>query len=145
MELEEKIKKLLIKEWLNKEDVSFLDEAVSRIEKRHDGVLGRLMVNHGKVLDKYELFNSIGKMIKLLTSLKEEGYESISEEWSGYEDNYFVADKYELETDEEYASRVYSSIWKEIDCIKAEIEEKERKKKEIKRLESEIRNLKKGL
>ena len=40
MELEENIKKLLIKEWLNKEDVSFLDEAVSRIEKRHDGVLG---------------------------------------------------------------------------------------------------------
>lgn len=145
MELEENIKKLLIKEWINKEDVHFLDEAVSRIEKRHDGVLGRLMVNHGKVLDRNELFTSINKMIKLLTSLKEEGYESISEEWSGYEDNYFVADKYELETDKEYASRVYSSIWKEIDCIKAEIEEKERKKKEIKRLESEIRNLKKGL
>lgn len=145
MELEENIKKLLIKEWFNKEDVRFLDDAVSRIEKRNDGVLGRLMVNHGKVLDRNELFTSINKMIKLLTSLKEEGYESISEEWSGYEDNYFVADKYELETDKEYASRVYSSIWKEIDCIKAEIEEKERKKKEIKRLESEIRNLKKGL
>lgn len=145
MELEENIKKLLIKEWFDKEDVRFLDDAVSRIEKRHDGVLSRLMVNHGKVLNRYELFTSINKMIKLLTSLKEKGYESISEEWSGYETNYFVADKHELETDEEYASRVYGVINREIDCIKDEAEEKENKLKEIHRLESEIHKLKKGL
>ena len=145
MELEENIKKLLIKEWFDKEDVHFLDESVSRIEKRHDGVLGRLMVNHGKVLDKDKLFNSIGKMIKLLTSLKEEGYETISEMWSGYETNYFVADKRELETDEEYASRIYGVINREIGCIKDEAEEKEKKLKEIRRLESEILKLKKGL
>ena len=145
MELEENIKKLLIKEWFDKEDVRFLDDAVSRIEKRHDGVLGRLMVNHGKVLDTDKLFNSIGKMIKFLTSLKEEGYESISEEWSGYESNYFIANKHELETDEEYASRVYGVINREINCIKDEAEEKEKKLKEIERLESEIRKLKQGL
>ena len=84
-------------------------------------------------------------MIKLLTSLKEEGYESISEEWYDYENNYFVADKHELETDEEYASRVYGIINSEITCIKDEAEEKEKKLKEIERLESEIRKLKKEL
>lgn len=143
--LEEKIKNLLIKEWLSKEDAPFLDEAISRVEKRRDGDLSKHTVNHYKWLDKRELFTSIDEMIKLLASLKKEGYESISEGWSGYEDNYFVADKYELETDREYASRVFSVVSVEIDSIKDELEEKDRKKKEIKRLEDEIRKLKKGM
>ena len=144
-ELEEKIKKLIIRDWIAEDDVCFFDEAVMRIKKHNDYVLERLMVNHSKYISKDDLFTSIGKMIKLLTSLKKDGYESISEEWSGYEDNYFVADKYEYETDDEYASRLSQIINNEIDLIKDEQDEREKKLLEIKMLETKLNSLKKNI
>ena len=136
------IKSLIIREWIADDEVLYVDEAIARIENRDANALKRIEVKHSKELDRYVLFNSIDNMIKLLQSLKAEGYTSVSQEWSGYEGNYFIADKYEMETDDEAAGRLCVSIYNEIMEIQREKELIENKKKRIKELESELKRLK---
>lgn len=140
--MENCIKSLIIREWIADDEVLYVDEAIARIEKRDANALKRIEVNHSKELDRDVLFNSIDNMIKLLQSLKAEGYTSVSQEWSGYEDNYFIADKYEMETDDEAARRLCMIINDEIMEIQREEELLEKKKKRIKELEAELKKLK---
>lgn len=140
--MENCIKSLIIREWIADDEVLYVDEAIARIEKRDVNALKRIEVNHSKELDRDVLFNSIDNMIKLLQSLKAEGYTSVSQEWSGYEDNYFIADKYEMETDDEAARRLCMIINDEIMEIQREEELIEKKKKRIKELEAELKKLK---
>lgn len=140
--MENCIKSLIIREWIADDEVLYVDEAIARIEKRDANALKRIEVNHSKELDRDVLFNSIDNMIKLLQSLKAEGYTSVSQEWSGYEDNYFIADKYEMETDDEAARRLCMIINDEIMEIQREEELIEKKKKRIKELEAELKKLK---
>lgn len=140
--MENCIKSLIIREWIADDEVLYVDEAIARIEKRDANALKRIEVNHSKELDNDVLFNSIDNMIKLLQSLKAEGYTSVSQEWSGYEDNYFIADKYEMETDDEAAQRMCMIINDEIMEIQHEEELIENKKKRIKELEAELKKLK---
>jgi uncharacterized protein (DUF2225 family) len=70
------------------------------------------------------------------------GYTSISQRWSGYEDNYFEADQFGQETDDEYISRLYDIIIEEIYALKEEEEEARKDQEEIKKLEARIRQLK---
>lgn len=140
--MENCVKSLIIREWIADDEVLYVDEAIARIEKRDANALKRIEVNHSKELDRDVLFNSIDNMIKLLQSLKAEGYTSVSQEWSGYEDNYFIADKYEMETDDEAARRLCMIINDEIMEIQREEELIEKKKKRIKELEAELKKLK---
>ena len=140
--MENCIKNIIIKEWIADDEIKYVDEAIARIEKRDANALKRIKANHSKELDRDVLFNSIDNMIKLLQSLKAEGYTSVSQEWSGYEDNYFIADKYEMETDDEAARRLCIIINDEIMEIQREEELIENKNKRIKELEDELKKLK---
>lgn len=139
--IEEKIKNRLINEWLSEDEKRYLDEAIERCEKDNPGILSRQITNHKKSLDKKILFGPLDEMIKFLVSLKAEGYVSVSEEWSGYETNYFVANKYEDETNEEYLSRVWDIIQEELISIKDKIEEEENIRKEIAELKARLLRL----
>lgn len=96
-------------------------------------------------LDRECLFGDIDMIQKNLKKLKNEGYSEIKEFWSGYESNYFVAIKYERETDDEY----YERLQKEINPYMRAIEDNKRqivnKKKKIAELEKEIQKLKKEI
>lgn len=140
--MENCIKNIIIKEWIADDEIKYVDEAIARIEKRDANALKRIEANHSKELSKNILFDSIDNMIKLLQSLKAEGYTSVSQEWSGYEDNYFIADKYEMETNDEAAQRLCMIINDEIMEIQREEELIENKKKRIKELEDELKKLK---
>lgn len=140
--MENCIKNIIIKEWIADDEIKYVDEAIARIEKRDANTLKRIKVNHSKELSKNILFDSIDNMIKLLQSLKAEGYTSVSQEWSGYEDNYFIADKYEMETNDEAAQRLCMIINDEIMEIQREEELLEKKKERIKELEAELKKLK---
>lgn len=100
---------------------------------------------HERELDKELLFGDIDMIQKNLKGLKNEGYSEIKEFWSGYESNYFVAIKYERETDGEY----YGRLQKEINPYLREIENNrhqiKKKKKRIEELEKEIQKLKKEI
>ena len=120
MKIEENIKKL-IEGRLEADEVAFLDEAIKRLEKRDGYILKRHITNHPKLLERHLFFGTINKMIKQLTSLQKEGYESVSQE-SGYS-NHFFANKKQLETDEEYVDRLTTYITKEIWAIEDESEE----------------------
>lgn len=81
---------------------------------------------HEITISKNELFGDIDKMICYLKQLKENGFDAIEEEWSGYEDNYFVALKHhDIETDEEY----YKRLAKEVDYIILNIKKKKKEEK----------------
>ena len=127
--MEDRIK-ILLRERFNKDNEKYLDKAISLINANSE--LERKITNHYLDIEEEELFSeNIEKSIKLLTELKEKGYTSISQHWNSYDANYFLADKYELETDDEYVDRLYHIINKEINRL-IEIE-KEEDKKEIER------------
>ena len=97
---------------------------------------------HEITIDKDDLFGDIDKMICYLKQLKENGFDTIEEEWSGYEDNYFVALKHnDIETDEEY----YKRLAKEVDYIifkeQEEARRREKKLNEITCLKEKIKQL----
>lgn len=96
-------------------------------------------------LDKEWLFGDIDKMQRNLKRLKDEGFSEIEEKWCGYEDNYFVAVRYECEEDDEY----YIRLQNELNPYLREIEDKKcqivNKKKRIEELEKEIQKLKKEI
>lgn len=93
-------------------------------------------------LDKDWLLGDIDKIQRNLKRLKDEGYSEIKELWRRYEENYFVAVKYEREEDDEY----YRRLQKEINPYLRTIEDNKlqivNKKKRIEELEKEIEKLK---
>ena len=140
--MEDNIKKIVIREWIWDDEVRFVDQAISRLEERKI-FLGRVEVNHSKRLEESALFGRpIKDVVDLLQSLKKDGYVSISQEWNSYESNYFIVNKYELETDKEAAYRISKIIKEEIKGIKEEEKIVQEKKRRIKELEAEIRKLK---
>ena len=119
----------------------YLDKAIEEINDK--SLLEREIVNHPLEIEEEKMFEvDIDESIKYLTTLKEMGYTSISQRWSGYESNYFEANQFGQETDDEYISRLYEIITKEIDGLKEEEEKARKDQKEIKRLEKRIRELK---
>lgn len=138
--MEDRIK-IQLRACLGKDKEKYLEKAIESIHDK--SLFEREIVNHPLEIEEKELFNDdIEKTIKFLTDLKEKGYTSISQYWSGYEDNYFRADKYELETDDEYTTRLYHIVNKEIDSLIEKEEEARKDQEEIKKLEARIRQLK---
>ena len=94
-------------------------------------------------IEKEELFaDSIDKTISFLEGLKKDGYKSIRERWSGYEDNYFEAVKLQIEDDDMFSQRIAGVI---NDLIKQEnkrLESERIKNEKIKKLQAEIDKIK---
>lgn len=105
----------------------------------------RQIVEHVEDVEKERLFNNIDDAIEYLETLKSRGYKNLDERWSGYEDNYIVAWKNEIETNEEFFKR----ICKEAHTLAETYSNDEYKKKkiqaEIKKKQKEIDELKKKL
>lgn len=140
--MEDRIK-IQLRECLGKDKEKYLDEAIQSISIHNKSLLERAIVNHPLGIEEKKLFDvDIDVLIKYLTNLKEMGYTSISQRWSGYEDNYFEADKFGQETDDEYISRLYDIIIEEIYALKEKEEEARKDQEEIKRLEKRLRILK---
>lgn len=121
----------------------FFDEAYESVMSTMP--TNRLMVEHTCDVDKDDLFDGIDKSIVFLKKLKEKGYTRIEERWSGYECNYFVAVKKELETDEEYYHRIATLVAEESEAIERREAQRSAAKKRIKELEDELKKLKKTI
>ena len=100
-------------------------------------------VDHSKDIKEDLLFCEIDKAIKYLEDLKSQGFQEIRQCWSGYEDNYFVAIKRELETGEEFASRIFKRIREISNELNIKEEEESKRKKRIAELQDELSKLKK--
>ena len=137
--MEEDIKRVLFEEWVD--DAFYANIAITRIEKRDPRAFERVDTEHSEDIDEDKLFTDINKAVKYLGDLKKEGYTEIRQEWSGYENTYFIAVKVEKETDEEMYARFRKMIDSEVMEIEREEEAKEKKKAEIAELKAKIRKL----
>ena len=103
----------------------------------------RHKIVHEFTLEKNYLVNdTIDNIIEYLKDLKEKGYDSIGEEWSGYEDNYFVAYKHDdEETDEEYYKRLAHEVDNLYIELRNNLKKKEEKINELNKLKEQIKNI----
>lgn len=123
-------------------DDDLFDDAYSYIMEHNKGLLNKIDVKRTKEISKEDLFGNIDDVISFLTSLKKDGYDEIDEKWSGYEDNYFQAEKYTKETDEELYSRIAVKVAERADFLLIEKKKNAEKERRIKELEEKIRRLK---
>ena len=121
----------------------FFEEAYDNVMKTHP--TARRTVMHTCDVEKDDLFTNIDKAIAFLQKLKKEGYSHIEERWSGYEDNFIIAGKDELETDEEYFRRLAGLVKVESKTIEKREAIRQEARKRISELEGEIRKLKKDM
>ena len=130
----------------NKNGLKYIDKAIKLLNQNNSSCLERQLVNFEDTIDQDMLFSEkIEDSIKYLIDLKNQGYESIGQEWSGYETNYFVAVKKHYEDDKAFYKRCIKEIDYIIDdWIKKEKELKD-KKTRIEKLEKELKDLKKSL
>ena len=105
----------------------------------------RKIANHTKDVEKERLFNNIDDAIAYLQTLKSQGYIDLEERWSGYETNYIVACKNEIETNEEFFKRICKEGHTLADTYSDEETEKKKIQAEIKKKQKEIKELKKKL
>ena len=135
--------KRLCNDFMYSDELKYLDKALEEELKTNKSIFVRQETNHSKRIDEKELFSeNIDDTIKLLESLKKKGYTSISQEWSGYESIYFVADKYSLETDREYGERIAKHLHTIIKIIEAKEEEIKKVEQRIKEYEAVLKKLK---
>lgn len=93
-------------------------------------------------IDSDELFSkNIDNSINYLLNLKKEGWNRIAEEWSGYEDNYFVAYRYIKEPNDVYIARISELIGEYVDEILREETKLKEKKKELEKVKKELEDL----
>ena len=134
-----------IKDWVYASDDSkLIDEVWAKCLNDKKINLDRIMIEkESDCLDEDKLFaDTIDETLAYINSLKKEGWTSIEQKWSGYEDNYFVACKTVLEDDDDYAKRIGRDILNE--KVRIEVsrrEEVDAKRKKIEALEDEIKKL----
>lgn len=138
-----------IRNWVYaSDDFNLINEVWTKLLNNKKINLERIMVEkESDCLDEEKLFaNTIDETLAYINSLKKEGWTSIKERWSGYENNYFVACKTVLENNDDYAERVGREILnKEVEKEVLRREENERKKKEVKRLKDKINEIEKSI
>lgn len=105
----------------------------------------RQIVEHADDVEKERLFNNIDDVIAYLQSLKSQGYTNLDERWSGYEDNYIVACKNEIETNEDFFKRICKEAHTLAETYSNEESKKKKIQAEIKKKQKEIEELKKKL
>ena len=93
-------------------------------------------------LDSDKLFSkNIDNSINYLLDLKKDGWTGIREEWSGYEDNYFIAYRYIKEPDNVYEERISTLIKKYVNAVLREETLLKEKKKELEKVKKELEDL----
>lgn len=142
MEKEFSLKEKLWKEYF-KGDEDYDRQSYDKVYDNIDiSLLKRKTVKHAQTIDKEDIFNKIENVINFLKNAQTEGWITLSEEWSGYETNYIVLSKYELEDDYEYIWRTYRLIKQKFDDFNKAEELKQKRLLKIKQLENEIKKLK---
>ena len=129
------------------EDCGYSDHILKRVIEtlKKNEADKRKIANHTKDVEKERLFNNIDDVIVYLQTLKSQGYTNLEERWSGYEDNYIVAWKNELETNEEFFKRICKEAHTLAERYSNENAEKKKIQAEIKKKQKEIEELKKKL
>lgn len=105
----------------------------------------RQIVEYVEDVEKEKLFNNIDDVIAYLQRLKSQGYTNLDERWSGYEDNYIVACKNDIENNEEFFKRICKNAYTLARTYSDEEEEKKKIQSEINKKQKEIEELKKKL
>lgn len=142
MEKEFSLKEKLWKDFF-KCDENYDRQSYDKVYDNIDiSLLKRKTVKHTQTIDKEDIFNKIENVINFLKNAQTEGWITLSEEWSGYETNYIVLSKYELEDDHEYIWRTYRLVKQKFDDINKAEELKQKRLLKIKQLENEIKKLK---
>lgn len=133
-----------VKNYYRGDGDKYIEKALISLTKSENrNAILRAKTEHAEVIDEGRLFDGgIDKSIAYLNYLKGEGYTHIKERWCGYEDNFFVATKIEDETDEEYYRRLADAITHHVEQFLKKENEENAKKKRIKELENELRQLK---
>lgn len=132
------IREYLFNEYFDSSDNKKLfDKAYNELNPTRHYVADKERLNKSDIFDK-----DIDAVIEHLKMLKNKGAVSLSEEWSGYESNYFVANyPSRLETDEEYASRIVAPIYTLMQNYKEKTRLIKQKEEQIKKLQREISQL----
>ena len=143
--MDAKLKKRLLKEWFSGETRKLAEIAIERIESKNPFAFVSEKTTRSKEIDEKEFFGDIDRMIKFLGKLKAKGYTQVVQQWYGYEQNGFLAEKADDENEEETLSRFYKIVNDKVQVLEDEIEKREKKMAEIAALEKKITELKKGL
>ena len=144
--MDARIKQKLIDGWFSGKAKRKLAEiAIERIESKNPFAFVNEKITRSKEIDDEKFFGNIDRMIEFLGKLKAEGYTRVVQHWYGYEENGFLAEKTDDESEEEMLRRFYDIVEGRVYVLEREIEEKEKKKAEIAALEKKIKELKKGL
>ena len=112
---------------------------------KKNGADKRQIVEHADDVEKERLFNNIDDVITYLQTLKSQGYTNLEERWAGYEDNYIVACKNEIEINEEFYKRICKDAHTLAETYSDEEAEKKKIQAEIKKKQKDIEELKKKL
>lgn len=108
----------------------------------------RIKVTRTIEINRNDLFDKkIDDVIDFLLKIKKENTDKelkLQEEWSGYEDNYFVFSYEEYEDDEEYDIRIESIEKQEREQLEKKRKDKllKEKREQIKKIEEEISRIK---
>ena len=143
--MEDRLKIKLLKGWSSNEERKLAEIAIERIESKNPFAFVNEKITRSKEIDEQKFFGDIDKMITYLTKLKAEGYTRVVQHWYGYEDNGFLAEKIDNETEKEMLDRFRDIIEEKVEALEREINDKKKKMKEIDVLKRKIKELEKGL
>ena len=143
--MEDRLKIKLLKGWSSNEERKLAEIAIERIESKNPFAFVNEKITRSKEIDEQKFFGDIDRMITYLTKLKAEGYIRVVQHWYGYEDNGFLAEKIDNETEKEMLDRFRDIIEEKVEALEREINDKKKKMKEIDVLNRKIKELEKGL
>lgn len=123
-------------------------KALDRIDKI--GAYEHFFEHNAKYREEYnidsdKLFSeNIDDSINYLLDLQKDGWAGIAEEWSGYEDNYFIAYRYIREPNDVYIARISKLIGEYVNAVLREETLLKEKKKELEKIKKELEDLRKN-
>lgn len=141
---------ILIKEAVKKQlisdEVPYFEEVWKNTVNNSPEIFERGKQNNIDYLDTKILFGPIDKLIEHLTSLKEQGFESISKAKRVFRgDSPYQLNRMIVENDNQYLDRIRRHILHGINDIRKKKKEKLRKLEKIEELKKQITTLEQGL
>lgn len=144
--MNETIKKRLVDEWLEPEDVKYLDKAVENLNEAACMYAGYDITNPGKKIHWEYVLDvtncdpvDIDHVILQLQMFKKKGYTHVDYDPDTGEE--LIALCHEIETDSECAHRIYPMVKREINNIRRNEMTNEKRQAKIERLQAEIKKL----
>lgn len=140
MIMNEKTRKILIDRamsWYSHRNISRAD-VVKIVEDIPFSEYNPRLVEKEICADEERLFGNVSDVIDYLSAYKDC---KLRQEWSGYEDNYFVFDKKVIETDEEIIDRLHTYVGECVKSLLRKRDEQESLKKKKKEYQDKISEL----